>query len=181
LKARKTESIIPMLFQGEEWGASSPFQYLTDLEDPELGRAVSEGRRHEFAALGWAPEEVSDPQGFDTFQRSTIDWEERHRGPHASLLDWHRRLIQLRQRMPALVDGRLDRMRVTVDEECHWFILKRGLVIVACNLATRAQRMPVGREHSSEVLLTSDPLIELNTRGMALPPESVVILGPAQP
>jgi hypothetical protein len=72
-------------------------------------------------------------------------------------------------------------MRVTVDEKSHWLILKRGPVIVACNLATRAQRRPVGREHSSAGLLTSDPLIELTTSGMALSPESVVILGPAQP
>ena len=52
--------------------------------------------------------------------------------------------------------------------------------IVACNLATRAQRVPIGREPFSEVLLTSDPIIELNASGAALPPDSVVVLGPAE-
>jgi maltooligosyltrehalose trehalohydrolase len=175
-----TAPFIPLLFQGEEWGASSPFQYFTDLEDPELGRVVSEGRRREFAAFGWSPEEVPDPQALETFQRSKLDWEERRREPHMHLLNWYRRLIQLRSRMPALVDGRLDRMRVAIDEQAHWLILERGPVTVACNLAPRAQRLPVGREHSSEVLLTSDPMIEFNATGMALPPESVVVLGPAE-
>ncbi|HEY3393190.1 MAG TPA: hypothetical protein VGK58_10805, partial [Lacipirellulaceae bacterium] len=41
---------VPMLFQGEEWAASSPFQYFVDFsEDSKLARAVSEGRRSEFA------------------------------------------------------------------------------------------------------------------------------------
>jgi hypothetical protein len=51
---------------------------------------------------------------------------------------------------------------------------------VACNLAMGAQRVPLGREQSSEVLLTSDPMIEVNASGAALPPDSVVVLGPAE-
>src|ERR1700722_13382288 len=43
---------IPMLFQGEEFGADTPFQYFTNHEEPELAKAVSEGRRKEFAAFG---------------------------------------------------------------------------------------------------------------------------------
>ena len=50
-----------MLFQGEEWAASTPFLYFTDHPDPELGRAVSEGRRREFPVLEGATE-VPDPQ-----------------------------------------------------------------------------------------------------------------------
>jgi 1,4-alpha-glucan branching enzyme len=42
-----------MLFQGEEWAASTPFQYFTDHEDKELAKLVSEGRKKEFAAFGW--------------------------------------------------------------------------------------------------------------------------------
>jgi maltooligosyltrehalose trehalohydrolase len=175
-----TAPLVPMLFQGEEWGASSPFQYFTDLEDPELGRAVSEGRRHEFAAFGWAPEEVPDPQAFDTFRRSTLDWEERHREPHASLLDWHRRLIQLRRRVPALLDGRRDRLRVHCDEEARWLVVQRGAVTVGCNLGPRAQYVPVEREQSGAVLLTSDATIEVGSKGLLLPADSVAILGPAE-
>jgi maltooligosyltrehalose trehalohydrolase len=175
-----TVPFVPLLFQGEEWGASSPFQYFTDLEDPELGRAVSEGRRHEFAAFGWPPEEVPEPQAFDTFQRSTLDWKERHREPHASLLDWHRRLIQLRKRVPALLNGRLDRLSVHFDEQARWLVVEDGAVTVACRLGSRAQYVPVQREQSSEVLLMSDPMIEVSSRGLLLPADSLVILGSAE-
>ena len=65
---------MPLLFQGEEWGATTPFQYFTDHADPELGRAVSVGRRAEFAAFGW--EHVPDPQDPGTFARSRLDWTE---------------------------------------------------------------------------------------------------------
>jgi hypothetical protein len=63
--------------------------------------------------------EVPDPQAFDTFLRSTLDWEERHRKPHASRLDWHRRLLQLRKRVPDLLHGRPDRLRPHFDEQAR--------------------------------------------------------------
>ena len=47
-----TSPFVPLLFQGEEWGATTPFQYFTDHQDPELGRKVSEGRRRDLSALG---------------------------------------------------------------------------------------------------------------------------------
>ena len=75
----------------------------------------------------------------------------------------------------------MDQVRVRCDEDARWLTVERGPIIVACNLATRAQRVPIGREQSSEVLLTSDPMIELNASGAALPPDSVVVLGPAEP
>ncbi|HYL71812.1 MAG TPA: malto-oligosyltrehalose trehalohydrolase, partial [Candidatus Dormibacteraeota bacterium] len=53
---------VPLLFQGEEWAASTPFQYFTDFDDRRLRRAVSEGRRSEFRDFGWRPEDVPDPQ-----------------------------------------------------------------------------------------------------------------------
>ena len=67
---------IPMIFQGEEWAASSPFQYFADHDDPELARAVSEGRRKEFAAFGWKPDLIPDPEKLETFQRSKLNWNE---------------------------------------------------------------------------------------------------------
>ena len=71
---------VPMLFQGEEWAASTPFLYFTDHDDPELGEAVSEGRRREFAAFGWSPEQVPDPQAPETFEASVLRWDERAAG-----------------------------------------------------------------------------------------------------
>ena len=79
-----TAPFTPLLFQGEEWGASTPFQYFTDHHDPELGRAISEGRRAEFVGFGWRPEDVPDPQDPATAARSTLDWEEATQEPHAA-------------------------------------------------------------------------------------------------
>jgi maltooligosyltrehalose trehalohydrolase len=176
-----TAPFVPLLFQGEEWGASTPFQYFTDHEDPELGRAVSEGRRSEFAAFGWSPDEVPDPQAPATHLRSQLDWRELACEPHASILDWHRCLVRLRRQIPALADGRIDQVRVHCDEQARWLTVERGPMIVACNLAGRVQRVPIARAQSSEVLLTSDPMIEVKASGAALPPDSVVVLGPAEP
>ena len=103
-----TAPFVPMLFQGEEWGATTPFLYFTDHEEPELGRAVSEGRRREFAAFGWDPSQIPDPQSPATYEASKLDWSEPHRAPHAAMLAWHRQLIGLRRRCPDLSDGRLD-------------------------------------------------------------------------
>jgi Domain of unknown function (DUF3459) len=82
--------------------------------------------------------------------------------------------------IPALADGRMDRVRVHGDEHARWLTVERGPIIVACNVATRAQPVPIGREQSNEVLLTSDPMIELKASGAALPPDAVGVLGPAE-
>ena len=65
---------VPMLFQGEEWAATSPFQYFADHADRELARQVSEGRRREFVAFGWDPAIIPDPESGDTFERSKLNW-----------------------------------------------------------------------------------------------------------
>ena len=132
----------PMLFMGEEWGASTPFQYFTDHADPELGRAVSNGRRSEFASFGWSPSDVPDPQDHATFHRSKLQWDELEKSPHAELLRWHTDLIALRRGTPSLMNGDMDRVRVTYDERARWLVMDRGAVAVAINLGD-AQDVPV--------------------------------------
>jgi maltooligosyltrehalose trehalohydrolase len=88
---------VPLLFQGEEWGATTPFQYFTDHRDPTLAQAVTDGRRREFAAFGWRPEDVPDPQDPATFERSVLDWSELERPAHRAVLDGYRRLIASRR------------------------------------------------------------------------------------
>jgi len=168
---------VPMLFAGEEWAASTPFCYFTDHQDPDLGRAVSQGRRREFAAFGWDPEAVPDPQDPETFARSQLDWAELDKQPHDSVLDWHRRLIDLRRRTPALADGRLEAVRTRRDEAGDWFVLDRGGVAVAVNLSAVIQRIPLP-EAAAQVLLASDEGAGLEAAGrLVLPPESVAIVG----
>jgi maltooligosyltrehalose trehalohydrolase len=87
---------VPMLFAGEEWAASSPFQYFTDHVDSDLAHQVSVGRRREFAEQGITPGEVPDPQAESTFANSRLDWQELTRDPHARVLAAVSQLLQLR-------------------------------------------------------------------------------------
>jgi maltooligosyltrehalose trehalohydrolase len=171
-----TAPFIPMLFQGEEWGATSPFLYFTDHRDPELARNVTEGRRREFSSFGWNPEEVPDPQAVETFERSKLNWTERDKEPHASLLAWHRRLIELRRKIPSLSDGRLDKVGVSFDENGKWLVVKRGPVVVACNLNQVTQRVPVDIDPASRLLLTSADKVQLSQNTVELTADSVAIL-----
>jgi maltooligosyltrehalose trehalohydrolase len=94
---------IPMLFMGEEWNATAPFQYFVDFpDDPELSEAVREGRRREFASFagfgsGEAGSELPDPTAIETFERSRPDWAEPAREPHAAILGETKALLRLRQ------------------------------------------------------------------------------------
>ncbi len=93
-----TAPMTPLLFMGQEWAASAPFQFFTDFNG-DLGRAVGEGRRKEFPAEGWR---VADPQADDTFGASRLDWDERDAPPHAGVLALHRALLRLRSEHAAL-------------------------------------------------------------------------------
>ena len=73
----------PMLFQGEEWAASTPFAFFTSHPEADLGHAVSEGRKREFEKMGWDTETILDPQDPATFAASKLDWSEVHEGRHA--------------------------------------------------------------------------------------------------
>ena len=169
-----TAPFVPLLFQGEEWGATTPWQYFTDHADPELGRAVSTGRRQEFAAFGSAPGDVPDPQQPATFERSRLDWAEPAKDRHADLLAWYRQLITLRRRHAALTDPRLDRIRTEYDEKAGWLIVRRGPVTVAVNLGIQTWTWPAGP--SAALLAASDPRIERIQQGLSLPPDSVAIV-----
>jgi maltooligosyltrehalose trehalohydrolase len=174
-----TAPFVPMLFQGEEWAATAPFLYFTDHDDPDLGRAVHEGRRREFAAFGWDPADVPDPQAPATFEQSKLDWGETGRAPHAAMLDWYRQLIRLRRREPDLTDGRLDRVRTRFDERERWFALERGAAVtVVANLGGRPARVPIAPGRPREIALASEPGAVARVDGLEMPPESVAILGP---
>jgi maltooligosyltrehalose trehalohydrolase len=171
---------VPMFFAGEEWAASSPFCYFTDHQDPELGRAVSEGRRREFASFGWDPAQVPDPQAPATFERSRLDWAELDKEPHAEMLAWHRQVLALRRRLPDLTGGDLSRVRTIIEEEERWLVLNRGAATVAANLSAERRFVPLPPE-PGVILLSSTNYVRLAGEGrLDLPPESVAILGPLE-
>lgn len=169
---------IPLLFQGEEWGASAPFFYFTDHQDAALGQAVREGRRREFAAFGWEPERIPDPQAGETFARSKLDWRELEQESHADLFAWYRALLRLRRDVPALATGGLDEAHARYDEDAHWLALTRGPITLACNLADHAHSVPL-REGAGVVKLLLASHIDTTLEGqraVSLPADSVAIV-----
>jgi maltooligosyltrehalose trehalohydrolase len=154
----------PLIFMGEEWGATTPWQYFTDHRDPRLAAAVRDGRRAEFAAFGWTPAEVPDPQDPATFERSRLRWDEPAREPHARLLAWHRDLLRLRREHPTLRRAPWDGDRgfaqtaCEVDEAARTLVLRRGPISVAWNLGAGSARLRLAAAGGApRVLVSSVP------------------------
>ena len=165
---------VPMLFQGEEWGARTPFPYFTDHDDPALAESVRVGRCGEFAAFGWKPEDIPDPQAESTFAMARLDWTEPESEPHASLLAWHRDLSRLRRETPALRDGDLGRVHVRFDEGARWIVVERPPITVAANLAPEPRSLRLERE--GRVRLASEDGVRLSACELTLPPDSVAVV-----
>jgi maltooligosyltrehalose trehalohydrolase len=137
----------PMLFMGQEWGASAPFQFFTD-HNADLGRAITKGRRREFQNFSAfrdpnVLETIPDPQAEKTFLDSKLLWEEIHQADHAGVLLLYWEFLELRRTHPAF-RGRERENRAVLD-------LGDGLVAilygrpgefrcaVVCNLAGRGE------------------------------------------
>ncbi|MFD9665453.1 malto-oligosyltrehalose trehalohydrolase [Rhodococcus sp. NPDC059968] len=163
----------PMLFMGEEWGASTPFQFFTSHPEPELARATAEGRKAEFAEHGWSTDDVPDPQDPETFERSKLDWDELVREPHARLLDCYRSLLHLRRERAELTDPWLENLSVDYDEAEQWIVVYRGALRIACNLGAEPVTVPVG---GSPVLWWEPPTQDETASATVLPGHSFVVL-----
>jgi maltooligosyltrehalose trehalohydrolase len=168
-------SYTPMLFMGEEWGAATPWMFFTSFTHPGLAAAVRTGRRSEFADHGWSPDDVADPQDPATFEGSRLDWAEMNKDQHQEYFGWYRQLIELRRANSELTDGRLDRVRCTFGEEGTWFVLYRGSIAIACNMATERRGVPLEGSPST-VLLSSAPGFVFRRNEIELDGESVAIV-----
>lgn len=155
-----TAPFIPMIFQGEEWAAGSPFPYFSDHEDPDLAEAVKEGRREEFASFGWEPAEIPDPQDPDTFRSAKLDWDELDRSPHREVLEWYRQLIELRHTTADLNDGRLERVTVDYDEADSTLVMERGSIVVAVNFSEAPRTVQVP-SHTLDLAPVTVTILEL--------------------
>jgi maltooligosyltrehalose trehalohydrolase len=166
-----TSPFTPMLFMGEEWGAATPWQFFTDHDDRELGAAITRGRRREFAAHGWAEQDVPDPQDPATRDRSCLDWSEPAGPGHRELLEWYRALIALRRAEPALTDPWLD--AVTATAGARTLRLARGPFRTVVNFSDAPARVPL--DVACEVVLSRPacallpgPAVRLAARGAAV-------------
>ena len=163
----------PMLFMGEEWAASSPFQFFTSHPEPELGTATAEGRIAEFEKMGWDPAEVPDPQDVETFRRSRLDWDEPATGRHAVVLDCYRRLGRLRRELPQLTDPSFSSVSCTV--EGRLFTMRRGDLLVVVNTGADPVTAEVGER---EVLFETPGGASLSDGDLSVPGHGGALLGP---
>jgi maltooligosyltrehalose trehalohydrolase len=115
---------LPLLFMGEEYGETAPFQYFVSHSDPGLVEAVRTGRRKEFSKFKWQGD-IPDPQSEETFQHSRINPELRHEGRHAELFDLYKTLVRLRKEHPALHSSEKERTEVKEYPEQRSLLVRR--------------------------------------------------------
>jgi maltooligosyltrehalose trehalohydrolase len=154
---------VPMLFQGEEWAASTPFCYFAELESEELRQAVREGRAREHGHEGdSSPPDPVDPA---TRRRCVLRWSERTQGEHASMLAWYRALIDARRTYASLRDPAPGSTRVRQDGDL--FVVERGELALVCNLGEQPRPAEL-----RDVLLASTSSL----RARELPPLSCALV-----
>jgi maltooligosyltrehalose trehalohydrolase len=115
---------LPLLFMGEEYGETNPFQYFVSHTEPELAEAVRKGRKKEFEAFhieGEAP----DPMGEETFNNSKLQWELPFKEPHKTMFGFYKKLIAIRKTHPALSVLNRKEVSIEYDEEQELIILHR--------------------------------------------------------
>lgn len=133
---------LPMLFMGEEYGETAPFQYFTSHSDRDLIEAVRKGRREEFDDFVWKGE-PPDPHDTETFQRSKLNWNLSKEGEHARLRNLYRELLRLRRETPSLRSLDLRAVETHADDERRVLLVRRGSVLIAYNFSEEEQTVDV--------------------------------------
>jgi len=169
-----TSPFVPLIFEGEEYAASTPFLYFADHEDAEMAKAVSEGRKKEFAAFGFDQQEIPDPEARETFERSRLNWQEVGEGQHKEMLDWYRALIHMRRASISLNDGDRGHSAVRFSEEKRWMTMDRGAVQVLVNLGEEAVNFDV--PDGFRIALASRNGVGEQLGKVSLPSNTLVIL-----
>jgi maltooligosyltrehalose trehalohydrolase len=152
---------IPMLFQGEEYAEPDPFQYFVSHGDPELVKAVQEGRKREFEAFNWKAD-VPDPQAVSTFTHSTLNHDLRETEPHRSMFGWYRELLRVRREIPALKTLNLSKQEVMAVPGTHVLAILRthraGDCLIVANFGSTAERIKLSlpRERWTSVVNSRD-------------------------
>ena len=172
---------IPLLFMGEEWAAASPFLFFTSFPDPDLAKAVREGRRREFARFSAFADprrraEIPDPNAEETFLRSRPDPAEAAQAPHAETLALYRRLLALRHAeiVPRLPGARAIAAQALSDAAvlARWRLGDGTVLAIACNLGGE----PAAARCRGRVLFESVPHAAAALAGGTLPRAAAVVL-----
>jgi len=129
---------LPMLFMGEEYGETAPFQYFTSHSDADLIEAVRKGRREEFKGFEWRGE-APDPHDEETFRRSRLNWSLKLRDQHAALWQLYRELFRIRRETPALRSLDMNAVETIADDEQRTLVVRRDEVAIAFNFSDQSR------------------------------------------
>lgn len=151
---------LPLIFMGEEWAETNPFQFFVSHSDIELIEAVRKGRKAEFADFHTYGE-TPDPQAAATFERSKLNWAKTGEPRHKTMLHYYQTLIALRKQNPVLAN--LDRENVQTESfpEKNCLLLKRWKanreILVGLNFSKQMQALSVDPafQHTSVLLDSS--------------------------
>jgi maltooligosyltrehalose trehalohydrolase len=115
---------VPLLFMGEEYGETAPFQYFVSHGDPALIEAVRKGRSSEFSDFGWSGD-VPDPQAENTFRSSALNWDSRSLGQNRLLRALYAKLLRLRRDLPPLAQLDKKHLETVAFEKPRALFLRR--------------------------------------------------------
>ena len=174
-----TSGFSPLIFAGDEWGASTPFPFFSGHPEPELAAAISAGRLAEFARMDWDHDAVVDPMAVETFESAKLNWDERKDGDHRVLLEAYRELIGLRRQYAELTNPSLLRTSCNLDEEARWFVMRRGGLVVAINFGDYQSVIELGGAY--QLRWTTPAGARLGGSEILLPPHAGALLLPLQP
>ncbi len=170
-----TSPFIPMLFQGEEWGSSTPFYFFTDHSEPPLGKAIDKGRRQEALEFGWPLTHFISPQHQHSFEKSRLNWQEISQSEKTELLRWYSDLIQWRKHNQALWAGNFLGHDATAQESRHTICIRRGPFLLCCNCADQTQVVELPSQQW-QIRLQSNSNIKLIDHRLELSPHGTALL-----
>ena len=165
---------VPMLFMGEEYGEDNPFYFFVSHSEEKLISAVREGRKKDFSAFE-GEGEFPDPQYEKTFNESKIDWKKRNQGKYHIMLRWHKALLSLRKKYPALKDFDKNNIEARAIDE-RGLVLKRKDIYCLFNFSENEIHTGI-KDAGYELLLYSKEKEWMNEKPSFLQP-SVAKLAP---
>jgi maltooligosyltrehalose trehalohydrolase len=175
---------IPLLFMGEEYGETAPFQYFVDHGDEDLLKAVQHGRTAEFAAFEWQGE-VPDPTSESTFLHSRLNHSLREKGDHRKLLQFYRIALALRKSLPCFAEAERDDFEISTLHDAEAIMVRfRGErpVVAIFGFARSPARVPVVIGQPEVLLNSADAewggpgKATAFNQGIEISPRSVLLL-----
>jgi maltooligosyltrehalose trehalohydrolase len=175
----------PLIFQGEEWGASTPFQFFADYQDEAVQNACRVGRANEFKDFGWGDfygegVQIPDPISWETFEKCKLNWNEVGGEEHLDLFMWYKRLFEIRKKYIGddPITSQDVEVRTTSEEDGDTLMLAHQGIIVVANFSDSIKALGVKTtSRTPRIIASSSQKTMVSISGMIkISPRSVAVL-----